>query len=409
MTLLRGKAWTFGRDIDTDLHHPRALPQHEDGRPNWPQHVMEDADPSFSSKVKPGDILVAKENFGCGSSREHAPIALKGAGVSVVIAKSFARIFYRNSFNTGLPILVAPEAVDGIERGRRAHGRSGQRGDQGSHLGQGLQGPAPPALHAGAGGGRRTAALSQAAARIRRERIHMNYDIAVMPGDGTGPEVVAEGLKVLKAVGARAGFTYDLTPYDFGGERYLRTGETLPDSAIAELADHDAIFLGAIGHPEVKPGILEQGILLKSRFELDQYINLRPVKLYPGVETPIKDKGPEDIDFVVVRENTEGLYAGTGGFLKKGHARRSGRPGEREHPQGRGALPALRLRLRPAGATGEDSSPWWARPTCSPTPTICGGGPSTRSATPTTRTSSANTPMSTPPACGSSRTPSGST
>ncbi len=146
----------------------------------------------------------------------------------------------------------------------------------------------------------------------------MNYDIAVMAGDGTGPEVVAEGLKVLKAAAAKAGFSYKLTDYDFGGARYLRTGETLPDSAISELASHDAIVLGAIGHPDVKPGILEQGILLKARFALDLYINLRPVKLFPGVETPIKDKGPEDIDFVVVRENTEGLYANTGGYLKKG-------------------------------------------------------------------------------------------
>ena len=146
----------------------------------------------------------------------------------------------------------------------------------------------------------------------------MSYDIAVMAGDGTGPEVMREGLKVLEAASKRAGFNYALTPYDFGGERYLRTGETLPDSAISELESHDAILLGAIGHPEVKPGILELGILLKARFALDLYINLRPVKLFPGVETPIRDKGPDEIDFVVVRENTEGLYASTGGFLKKG-------------------------------------------------------------------------------------------
>lgn len=146
----------------------------------------------------------------------------------------------------------------------------------------------------------------------------MKYNIAVIPGDGTGPEVVREGLKVLNAAGARAGFTCEFTHYDFGGERYLKTGETLPDSAIDELAGHDAIFLGAIGHPQVKPGILELGILLKARFALDLYINLRPVKLLPGVETPIKGKGPQEIDFVVVRENTEGLYVSSGGFLKKG-------------------------------------------------------------------------------------------
>lgn len=146
------------------------------------------------------------------------------------------------------------------------------------------------------------------------------YNIAVIPGDGTGPEVVREGLKVLKAVAEVAGFKFETKEYDFGGDRYLRTGETLPDSAIAELKEMDAIYLGAVGHPEVEPGILERGILLKLRFALDQYINLRPVKLYPGVWTPLRDKGPRDIDFVVVRENTEGLYAGVGGTLRKGTA-----------------------------------------------------------------------------------------
>ncbi len=144
------------------------------------------------------------------------------------------------------------------------------------------------------------------------------YNIAVIPGDGTGPEVVAEGIKVMNAVSEKAGFKVDLTYFDFGGERYLKTGETLPESAIEELKQFDAMYLGAIGHPDVKPGILEKGILLELRFKLDQYINLRPVKLFPGIDCPIKDKAPEHIDFVVVRENTEGLYAGAGGVLKKG-------------------------------------------------------------------------------------------
>lgn len=143
------------------------------------------------------------------------------------------------------------------------------------------------------------------------------YNIAVIPGDGTGPEVVAEGIKVIEAVSGKAGFNVNFNTFDFGGERYLKTGETLPESAVSELKTFDAIFLGAIGHPDVKPGVLEKGILLRLRFELDQYINLRPVKLYPGVECPLKDKEPEHIDFVVVRENTEGLYAGAGGVLKK--------------------------------------------------------------------------------------------
>lgn len=145
-----------------------------------------------------------------------------------------------------------------------------------------------------------------------------NYKVAVIPGDGTGPEVIREGVKVLEAAAKRGGFKFEWVYYDFGGERYLKTGETLPDDAIEELKQMNAIYLGAIGHPQVKPGILERGILLRLRFELDLYINLRPVKLYPGVETPLKDKGPEDIDFVVVRENTEGLYAGAGGFLRRG-------------------------------------------------------------------------------------------
>jgi 3-isopropylmalate dehydrogenase len=144
------------------------------------------------------------------------------------------------------------------------------------------------------------------------------YKIAVMPGDGTGPEVTAEAVKVLKVAAGKFGFKADLTEFDFGGERYKRTGELLPDSAIEELRKFDAILLGAIGHPDVAPGILEKGILLRARFALDQYINLRPVKLYPGVETPIKNKGPEHIDFVVVRENSGDIYTGTGGVTMKG-------------------------------------------------------------------------------------------
>ena len=145
-----------------------------------------------------------------------------------------------------------------------------------------------------------------------------NYSIAVLPGDGTGPEVIQQGTKVLKACAKKFGFELELVNYDLGAERYLRTGEILPDSVLAELRKFKAIYLGAIGDPRVKPGILEKGLLLRLRFELDEYINLRPVKLYPGVDCPLKDKGPEDIDLVIVRENTEGLYTGSGGFLKKG-------------------------------------------------------------------------------------------
>ena len=144
------------------------------------------------------------------------------------------------------------------------------------------------------------------------------YKIAVIPGDGTGPEVVREGLKVLKAVSKTAGFKYSLKEFPYGAEHYLETKEVLPDSALEEFKKFDVIYLGAVGDPRVKPGILEKELLLKIRFDLRQYINLRPVKLYPGVETPLKNKGPEDIDFVVVRENNEGLYVGEGEFIKKG-------------------------------------------------------------------------------------------
>jgi len=144
-----------------------------------------------------------------------------------------------------------------------------------------------------------------------------SYNIALLPGDGTGPEVTAEAKKVLDAACAKHGVKINYQSFDFGGERYMKTGETLPDSAVEEFKKFDSIFLGAIGHPDVKPGILELGILLKARFALDQYINLRPVKLYKGVETPLRDKTPEDIDFVVVRENTGGIYTGMGGVVRE--------------------------------------------------------------------------------------------
>ena len=145
-----------------------------------------------------------------------------------------------------------------------------------------------------------------------------SYDIAVIGGDGTGPEVTAENIKVLDAAGQKFGFKLNYTEFDFGGERYLRTKEALPNSASDDLRNFPAVILGAIGHPDVAPGILEKGILLRLRFELEQYINLRPVKLFDERFCTLKDKKPEDVDFVVVRENNEGLYTGSGGFVFKG-------------------------------------------------------------------------------------------
>ena len=150
--------------------------------------------------------------------------------------------------------------------------------------------------------------------------------IAVIGGDGTGPEVVAEGLKALRAVAGKVGFDYQTKPFNVSGDRYLQAGgdparpsiPVIHEEEIAELRTFDAIYLGAVGHPKIAPGILEKGVLLRMRFELDQYINLRPVRLYPGVETPLRNKGPSDIDFIVVRENTEGIYTGMGGVQYKG-------------------------------------------------------------------------------------------
>ncbi len=147
--------------------------------------------------------------------------------------------------------------------------------------------------------------------------------LGVLAGDGVGPEVIAESLGVLSAIGRIEGFVYDLRPFDLGGNRYLRTGEVLPAAAVRDLHECDAILLGAVGHPEVAPGVLERGILLKLRFDFHQYINLRPVQLFPGVEGPIRGKGPDQIDMVVVRENNEDLYVGAGGFCAREHPKRS--------------------------------------------------------------------------------------
>ena len=143
-------------------------------------------------------------------------------------------------------------------------------------------------------------------------------NIALIAGDGIGPEVCDEGLRCLDALAARHNIPHRVTRLPYSGQRYLETGQVISDEQVAELRQgYDAIYLGAVGRPDVPPGVLERGLLLKLRFELDQYINLRPVKLYPGISTPLAGKGAEDIDFVVVRENTEDLYCGVGGFLRK--------------------------------------------------------------------------------------------
>ncbi|MDX1658852.1 MAG: 3-isopropylmalate dehydrogenase [Nitriliruptorales bacterium] len=146
------------------------------------------------------------------------------------------------------------------------------------------------------------------------------HRIAVLGGDGIGPEVVAEGLKVLDVLEEVEGFRTERVEYDLGGRRYLDTGEILSDETLEELSAFEAIYLGAVGTPDVPPGVIERGLLLKLRFAFDLYVNLRPVRLYPGVTSPVRDLTPERCDLVVVRENTESLYAGAGGVLRRGTA-----------------------------------------------------------------------------------------
>ncbi|MFB3765271.1 MAG: isocitrate/isopropylmalate dehydrogenase family protein [Methanotrichaceae archaeon] len=151
----------------------------------------------------------------------------------------------------------------------------------------------------------------------------MNYKVPVIPGDGIGPEIIAEGRRVLEAASDKHGFSIDWIEFPLGAEHYLKTGELVSEETLKELGKYKAIYLGAIGDPRVKPGILEKGVLLAMRFYFDQYVNLRPVKLLEGVWTPLKDKGPKDIDFVVVRENTEDFYIGIGSRAKAGHSHAS--------------------------------------------------------------------------------------
>ncbi|MBA7601358.1 D-malate dehydrogenase [decarboxylating] [subsurface metagenome] len=145
----------------------------------------------------------------------------------------------------------------------------------------------------------------------------MKYKIAVIPGDGIGPEVIREGVKVLSAAAeAKSDLTLEFVEFPYGAEHYLKTGELVSEDGLKKLSKMDAIYLGALGDPRVQTGALEQGILLKLRFYFEQYINLRPIKLYPGVPCPLKNKGPEHINFYVVRENTEDFYVGIGGRAK---------------------------------------------------------------------------------------------
>jgi isocitrate/isopropylmalate dehydrogenase len=185
--------------------------------------------------------------------------------------------------------------------------------------------------------------------------VSKTHTIAVVPGDGIGPEVVREGLRVLERVASMEGFGVKLSRYPFGAEHYLATKEVLPDSAFEEIKGHEAILLGAIGDPRIAVGYLEFGIIARMRFGLDLYVNLRPVKLYAEHLCPLKDKGPDDVDFVVIRENTEDAYAGMYGYFKKGHARRNRDAGDPVHAQGHRTCDPLRVRSGAAAWQGQEA------------------------------------------------------
>ena len=167
--------------------------------------------------------------------------------------------------------------------------------------------------------------------------------IAVIGGDGTGPEVTREALKVLKAVSEMDSFSYELTDLDYGSQRYLQTGEILPEGAIELLKQHDAMYLGAVGHPDVTPGVIEKGLLLELRFQLDQYINLRPVKLYPGVETPTRRKNPQGYRLCRRQREYRRSLCRYRRFLEKRYSRRSRHPNGDLFPQGLRTLHPLGL------------------------------------------------------------------
>ena len=171
------------------------------------------------------------------------------------------------------------------------------------------------------------------------------YDIAVLPGDGIGEEVVREGLKVLEAASGVYGFQVKTEPLPYGADHFLATGETMPDAAIGRIKDMHAVLLGAIGDPRIEVGKLEFAIIAGLRFKLDLYVNLRPIKLFHESLCPLKDKGPADVDMVICRENTEDAYAGIYGFLRQGHTGRGRTPEHDLHAQGDRADHPLRLRV----------------------------------------------------------------
>ena len=222
--------------------------------------------------------IVGGRNFGCGSSREHAPLALMGAGVKVVVARSFARIFFRNSINVGVLPVVCPEA-DKIADGEKITLKIGEGYLEAD--GKKYSDRARAGVHAGHHRCRRARGICKDI-----EGGAGMYKIAAIGGDGIGPEIVAEGKKVLEAAGEKFNFDIQWTDFDIGADRYLHSGKLVTEEELKELSKFKAIYFGAIGDERVKPGILEKGILLALRFHFDMYVNLRPIK------TPARCRNP---------------------------------------------------------------------------------------------------------------------
>ncbi|MBO7687882.1 MAG: 3-isopropylmalate dehydrogenase [Kiritimatiellae bacterium] len=312
---VKGKAYTYGDDIDTDVIIPaRYLNTAEAAE--LAAHCMEDIDSAFAGRVRCGDILVAGRNFGCGSSREHAPLAIKASGVACVIAESFARIFYRNALNIALPILECPAAARAISAGDEVSVdlETGEIVD--TTTGQTFAAePFPPfMLELIAAGG-----LANYLGN-REGGIVMEVQLAVLPGDGIGPEIVAEAVKVLRAVERRFGHRFEMKECPVGGAAYDLCGDCLPDETLAACKSADAILLGAVGGPKWDrlpvPQRPERRALLTLRAELGLFANLRPAKVWDALKgaSPLKEEIVSDgIDMLIVRELTGGAYFGEKG------------------------------------------------------------------------------------------------